>query len=259
MKPSWKARELAFVRQFSRAILADQITGDEVARAALSLTDLSQFDSLDEKSRRSAIFKTFLSNWRAATTKGPAHPFSDTALLASIPVPTNKPRQLLLLVDVLGIPLDMSADLIEVPAQEARALLKEERQQISRPVEGSVLVLEDEPIIAMDVTNLLETMGLTVVGQARAYKQAVDIAHRHHPNLLLADYDLGEGATGLDAVKAISAEMPIATIFLTGYPDEVLAGNDYEPAFILAKPYQDRALRAAVAHAVTTPRIRYID
>lgn len=256
---AWYKQECAFIRQFTRAVLADQFTGDEVARAALSGFDPAAVIAETDRGRRLAVFRAFFDAWRDAGNGEGNGNFSDRSLLASAPLRADKARQLLLLVDVLNISLDSAAELLELRPANTKAMLAAERRKIEHKLQGRALVIEDEPVIAMDVASVLEKMGLDVVGSARTKFEAVSLAQQEKPDLLLADYNLGAGGSGLDAVKEISSEMPVITVFLTAFPDDVLVGDDYEPAFILPKPFEERALRAAVAHGLEAPRTGTIE
>ncbi len=253
-------KDICFVRQYARAVTSDQFVGDEIAAAALGKFNFNAIADLSERRRRIAIFQAFYETWRAARqTDQHAAAFSSKSVLAAGPFTADPARQLLLLVDVMGIDLDMAAELLKLPVAEARKLYIEERTRVrSQIVSGTALVIEDEPLIAMEVASTLESIGLTVVASARDANSAVKLAHQYKPDVVLADYDLGSVKTGLDAVKEIVSDIPVVAIFLTAYPDEVLRGDDYEPTFILTKPFDERAIRAAVVHGLSIPRREYV-
>jgi CheY-like chemotaxis protein/DNA-directed RNA polymerase specialized sigma24 family protein len=250
----WYENERAFVRQFARAVTADRFLGDKIVQVALADFDPHSVSATTDWERRLAVFRAFFDAWeRARNGMGPENS-PDRALLASAPQRSSPARQLLLLVDVLGLTPGNAAELLRLDKGEAARLLSEEREYIHHSVQGSALVVEDEFVIALDVASALEGMGLGIIGIARTKPQAVAMARRHMPDLMLVDYDLGGGASGLDAVKEVSAEMPVIAIFLTAFPDDVLAGEEHEPAFVLSKPFRERALRAAVVHGLETTR-----
>lgn len=238
--------------------MADQHLGDEIVAAALSGFDAAAIEHLGDRQRKIAVFRRFYDTWRRASD-GEALPFSSTSLLAASPNAAGAGRQLALLVDVVGIASDMAAELLEIDGPKARELLAEERRKLEETkVSGAALVIEDEPLIAMDIANLLESLGLKTAGMARTADTAVSLAKECQPDIVLADYDLGSGATGFDAIKRIGYELPVVGVFLTAYPDEVLSGEDFEPAFVLTKPFNERALRTAVIHSMTVPRTNII-
>ncbi|WP_425409567.1 response regulator [Hyphococcus sp.] len=259
-EPGWYSKEKSFLRQYARAVTSDQVLGDEIVAAALADFEPSGFDHLGDRQRRISLFRTFYDVWRdAQDNSDKAAPFSAASLLAASPHVASRARQLVLLVDVVGIAVDMAAELLELEMTEARELLTDERAVLNNmEVNGTSIVIEDEPLIAMDVGNLLEVIGLKVVGSARSAEAAISLAKKHEPDIVLADFDLGGGPTGLDAIKSIAADLPVIAVFLTAYPDEVLSGGEYEPTFVLTKPFNERALRTAVMHGMSIPRAEII-
>ncbi|MAW82727.1 MAG: hypothetical protein CMI63_21030 [Parvularcula sp.] len=247
-------KDLRFVRQFARAVTSDQFLGDEIAAAALQRFDYSAVEGLPDRERQITVFRAFYDAWRSASAEGGAA-FSNRSVLAARPFTAEPPRQLVLLVDVIGLEIEKAAALIGVEPSEAKRLLSEERRRIAATqVSGTALVIEDEPVIALEVAATLETIGLKVLATARTADDAIRLANKHRPDVVMADYDLGAGRTGLDAVREITSTLPVIAIFLTAYPDDVLSGDDYEPTFILTKPFDERALRAAIVHGLSLPR-----
>ena len=247
-------KDLRFVRQFARAVTSDQFLGDEIAAAALLRFDYSAVEGLPDRERQVTVFRAFYEAWRSAGSEGgPA--FSSQSVLAARPFTAEPPRQLALLVDVIGIETEKAATLIGIDAADAKRLLSEERKRIENTtISGTAMVIEDEPVIALEVAATLESIGLDVIATARTADDAVRFARKHKPDVVMADYDLGAGRSGLDAVREITSELPVIAIFLTAYPDDVLNGDDYEPTFILTKPFDERALRAAIVHGLSMPR-----
>lgn len=115
-----------------------------------------------------------------------------------------------------------------------------------RRVCGRVLIIEDEALVAMDLQLLLEDLGAEVCGIAARQRQAVELARRTEPELLLADVKLAEGDSGIEAVREILQTRDIPVIFVTAFPDRLFARQSVEPAAILTKPYDPGALKATV-------------
>src|SRR5690606_2764913 len=114
-----------------------------------------------------------------------------------------------------------------------------------------VLVIEDEAIIAMDLSAIVEEMGHTVTGIARTRSEAVKLAAQDRPDLILADIQLADNSSGIDAVNDILAhfeELPV--IFITAFPERLLTGERPEPAFLINKPYAEEQVRSAVSQAM---------
>ena len=91
-----------------------------------------------------------------------------------------------------------------VPEGEAQALVDRAGQQISAQLRTSVLIIEDEPLIAADLTSLVEQLGHEVTTIARTHDEAVRAALQRRSGLILSDIQLADGSSGLDAVNDVS-------------------------------------------------------
>jgi CheY-like chemotaxis protein len=114
-----------------------------------------------------------------------------------------------------------------------------------------VLIIEDEPIIAMDIEELVQRCGHRVAGVASSEAEAVEIAERTRPGLILADINLGVGGDGSAAVARIVRHHHAPVIFVTAYPERLLTGEAMEPAFVITKPFDPLTLAIATYQAVT--------
>jgi len=113
-----------------------------------------------------------------------------------------------------------------------------------------VLIIEDETFIALDLEGLAESLGHRVVGIARTHAEAVTLAKAKKPGLILADIQLADGSSGLDAVNELLNEFEVPVIFITAYPERFLTGQRPEPAFLIAKPFQPATVSAVVSQAL---------
>lgn len=249
-------KEIVTFRQFMRASLNNQLVGDEVARIILESLDLAAIGNQPEELRLAALVKAGIQAWLSATQQTePSQPFSDQSLLSSVGAPPSRERQVVLLIDVIGIAVSQVAQAFGVSEEEVLEDLTAGRAELDGNLEGTVIIMEDEPLIAEGIADLVRTRGVTVLGMARSKDEAVELANQMQPDVIMADFDLGEKETGLDAVKYITGSHDVAAIFITAYPDEVLTGEDFEPTFVIAKPYDERAVLTALAHYLRAPHI----
>ena len=79
----------------------------------------------------------------------------------------------------------------------------------------SILIVEDETIIARDLQDQLQALGYAVAAQASTGEQAVQLAATLAPDLVLMDIKLGAGMDGIAAALAIRAQKPVPVVFLT--------------------------------------------
>lgn len=246
------APHLPYLRRFARALSGSQSGGDAYVVETLEalVADPTLFPTgVDPKL---ALYKVFLSLWNSV-------PLNQRDVPAgSLPTPgeryleaiTPRPRQAFLLRTVEGFSLDETATILGLAAEEVRALLDEAGREIADQVATDVLIIEDEPVIAMDLESLVEDLGHRVVAVARTHKEAVAAAAQHQPGLVLADIQLADGSSGLDAVNDMIAAFPVPVIFITAYPERLLTGERPEPAFLITKPFQADTVKAAISQAL---------
>ena len=163
---------------------------------------------------------------------------------------TPLPRQAFLLTAVEGFDPDSAARVIGVGRAEFDRLIETAGREIGAQVASTVAIIEDEPLIAMDLENLVEGLGHTVAGVARTRVEAVALARSTRPGLVLADIRLADGSSGLDAVNEILESMGVPVIFITAFPESLLTGERPEPAFLISKPFRAETVKAVVSQAL---------
>ncbi|HSN72444.1 MAG TPA: response regulator, partial [Steroidobacteraceae bacterium] len=139
---------------------------------------------------------------------------------------------------------------LDQPSTDVSAAIASALEEISGQARSRVLVIEDEPIIALDLSNILEEMGHQVVGTAATRDEAVRLATELRPGLVLADIRLADGSSGIDAVRMILRDFTVPIIFVTAYPERLLTGDRPEPAFLVTKPFAAETIRATVGQAL---------
>jgi CheY-like chemotaxis protein/DNA-directed RNA polymerase specialized sigma24 family protein len=160
-------------------------------------------------------------------------------------------RELLLLTSLEELPVEEAALVVAMTQAEAALCLAGARERLRESAAADVLIIEDEPIIAMDLEELVQGCGHRVVGVAASESEAVAIAARTRPGLILADINLGIGGDGTAAVARILQGHQVPVIFVTAYPERLLTGDAIEPAFVITKPFEPMTLAIATYQAVT--------
>lgn len=242
---------IPFLRRFSRAMTGSQQSGDAFAAAALEaiLVDRSILEETDVKV---GLFKVLYGIWASAGApieegEGGAHAKTQRRL-ASL---TNNSREALLLHTIEGFVFSEIASIIDVTQAEAEQLVIIARREMADAASGSVLIIEDEAIIAMDIESIVAEMGHRVTGIARTRAEAVELGRADAPDLILADIQLADNSSGIDAVNDLLAELgnrPV--IFITAFPERLLTGDKPEPAFLISKPYSVDQVVSAVSQAM---------
>lgn len=112
------------------------------------------------------------------------------------------------------------------------------------------LIVEDELIIAWELTEILAGLGCEVCGTAAEAGQAVRLAGQLEPDLVLMDVRLRGKADGIEAAEAIRARQPVALLFCTAYAEDPSTRARMKAlgaVAILTKPIEPGALEEALA------------
>ncbi len=262
-----KGREIAsvlpFLRRYARAVTGDQACGDRDVAAALTglAPKLAAGHNGDYRlALYRALHETWSSNRSPAEAAGDAH---DSDLLdATVVLETRLHelappfRQALLLATLEEFDRSEVAQIMAVREEQVDALLDEAKTELRRQPPSRVLVVEDEPVIALDIATSLEGNGHTVVGIATTHRQAVTMSRQHHPDLILADIRLADESSGLEAVHEILSEAELPVVFVTAYPERLLTGTRPEPTFLVTKPFDADTLDITISQALASARRR---
>jgi len=160
------------------------------------------------------------------------------------------PRQAFLLVAVEGFSEAEAAEILDVSEGEFMKLLAQASGEISRQVATDILIIEDEPLIAMDIEEMVESLGHRVVGTARTHAEATALFAKARPKMVLADIQLADGSSGIDAVNEILGHTTLPVIFITAFPERLLTGERPEPAFLVTKPFNPDMVKALISQAL---------
>jgi len=246
------APHLPYLRRFARSLAGTQAAGDAYVAATLEvlIEDPSLFDTkLDP---RVALFRTFTGLWNSVGVN--LKPDIQTSALTpadrKLESITPLPRQAFLLSAVEGFSAPDIASILGIDEDEVMELIDQAGREIAAQVATDVLVIEDEPMIAMDLESIVEGLGHKVMAVARTHAEALKAIAHEKPGLVLADIQLADGSSGLDAVNEMLGSFQVPVIFITAYPDRLLTGERPEPAFLITKPYQPDTVKAIVSQAL---------
>jgi DNA-directed RNA polymerase specialized sigma24 family protein/CheY-like chemotaxis protein len=247
------APHLPYLRRFARALAGSQQAGDRYVAATLEvlIEDPSLFDS--ELEPRIALYQTFLGLWNSLDINLKpeiATELTPTALDRRLESITPLPRQAFLLCSVEGFSLEEAAIILGISPDEVESLIDEAGREIAAQVATDVLIIEDEPMIAMDLEAIVQGLGHNVTAVARTHKEALSAVQNSRPGLVLADIQLADGSSGLDAVNEMLGAFEVPVVFITAYPDRLLTGERPEPAFLITKPYHPDTVKAIVSQAL---------
>ena len=248
------AKNLPYLRRYARALTGSQATGDAFVRATLeaALADADLKSSLE--GGRVPLYKAFNKVWSSAYLEVPdadgsprSHEDAATGRLRAI-TPLN--RQALLLTTLEDFSMEEAGDIMGLDAGRVEGLVQEAVEEIDRETATSVLIIEDEPLISMQLEDLVTSLGHEICGTAATRTQAQQVVAERTPGLVLADIQLADGSSGLDAVDDILAIGSVPVIFITAYPERLLTGDRPEPTYLVTKPFQEQTVRAAISQAL---------
>lgn len=247
------APHLPYLRRFSRAVTGSQSSGDALVAATLEaiIADVSVFPELS--SDRIALYRIFTRLFTSVSVRVPEGEAVDgweSRASANLAALAPLPRQAFLLVAVEGFSEAEAAEVLDIEESAFAAMLNEASEEISRQVATDILIIEDEPLIAMDIEEMVESLGHQVVGIARTHKEAVALFSSARPKMVLADIQLADGSSGIDAVNEILAGSPVPVIFITAFPERLLTGERPEPAFLVTKPFNPDMVKALISQAL---------
>lgn len=249
------AREVPFMRRFARAVLGSQASADAQVKEALHrlLSDAAPIERLGVKV---ALFQALNAALKlpAAQTPGekPAGLDGVSVLNSRLDGLLPVGRRLLLLTTLEGFSLADAARIVDLPLENAGLVLKEAKESLRHQPATRILIIEDEPVIALDISATITQSGHTVIGIATTHKEAVEMASTGDPGLILADIQLADDSSGLEAVQEILSKVDLPVIFVTAYPERLLTGERPEPTFLITKPFDHDTLKVTIAQALAT-------
>ncbi len=248
------AENLPYLRRYARALTGSQKTGDAFVRATLeaALADDELKSSLE--GGRVPLYRAFNKLWESAHVEiddaAPSSGEHEAGAQSSLQVITPVHRQALLLTTLEDFTVAQAAIIMGLKTDEVDALVNQAISEIDREQATSVLIIEDEPLISMQLEDLVSSLGHEVCGTAATRTQAREAVGKATPGLVLADIQLADGSSGLDAVDDILADSKVPVIFITAYPERLLTGDRPEPTYLVTKPFQEKTVRAAISQAL---------
>lgn len=246
------AANLPYLRRYARALTGSQTTGDNYAVATLEAILADGSDVANMPSMKVALFHAFHIVWSSAGAPV-GEPDSKLSARAQDHMADLTPnsREALLLHAIEGFTTAEIGSIMALDATEVADFIDIARREMENSVAGRVLVIEDEAIIALDISSIVTDIGHKITGIARTRAEATKLAAAQRPDLILADIQLADNSSGVDAVNDILAQFEdIPVIFITAFSERLLTGKRPEPAFLITKPFTEEQLRSAVSQAM---------
>jgi DNA-directed RNA polymerase specialized sigma24 family protein len=239
------------LRRFARLLTGSQRAGDGAVARVLQViaANPAEFPDLPP---RLALYQCFL---RTLTRRYRDHGPRPGGLLGNTAARTlaalaPESRQAFILTTVEGFSQEDAAQILEVSEQRIGELLNAAGSEIGKQIATDVLIIEDEPMIALDLKAIVESVGHRVVAIARTRADAVRAAKETQPGLVIADVRLADGSSGIDAVNELLATFSVPVVFVTAFPERLATGKGPEPTFLIPKPFREDAVKAIVSQVL---------
>ncbi|WP_033074039.1 response regulator [Sphingopyxis sp. MWB1] len=252
---------LPFLRRYARALTGSQQHGDNFVHTTLEVIVAAPEEFSAGHGSRIDLYRHFHRIWESAfLTDGEGDDTEEDPLVRAanrrLAIMTPLARQILLLTALEGFSVADTAIITGTDDKTVERLLEEAVAEIDRESRTSVLIIEDEPLIAMELEQIVRSLGHEVAGIATTHDDAVAAFERTEAGLVLADIQLADGSSGIDAVQDILARAPVPAIFITAFPERLLTGNCVEPTFLISKPFRENTVRAAISQSLLfTPQL----
>jgi CheY-like chemotaxis protein len=247
---------LPYLRRYARAVSGSQGHGDRYVKLCLEmLLERGLRPDIEISELRVVLFRALHDVWRDL----PARRVSADQALANRSIVASrigqlapKERQALVLTALEGFSLPQVARILRLEPGQVLDLLDQARADLRAQEATRILIIEDEPVIALDIANTVREDGHKVIGIATTHAEAVALAAREPPGLVLADIQLADDSSGLEAVNEILGHYEVPVIFITAFPERLLTGERPEPTFLITKPFDTDILRVSISQALAT-------
>lgn len=244
------ASELPYLRRYARALTGSQNMGDAAVRETLEALLEAPDEWNSDMPVKTELFRLFHRIWNSHTIS-PLETRGRSGVIAQFPV---ERRQSLLLTTVEGFSAYDAATILGLTIDNVDEHVTAARNAIEDAMTARVLIIEDEPIIALHIKQIVENLGHEAIAIVRTRNEAVAKARQEAPELVLADISLADGSSGIDAVKDILAEQSVPVIFITAFPERLLTGERPEPTYLITKPFEPETVIATIGQALLMHR-----
>jgi CheY-like chemotaxis protein len=248
---------LPYLRRYARALVGEQSIGDTYVRICLEtlLQEPGRVQvGAEARVQLYSLFHEVITRTGvrdAASDSVSPNELTDLTVESRLRALPPTERQALLLTTLEGFSVSQTAQILKVPEQTAGELIADAWSLVNQQMATTIMIIEDEPVIALDIAGLVNDMGHSVIGVATSQNEAVQMARKSQPGLVLADIDLGAGGSGLTAVKSILQSMTVPVIFVTAYPERLLTGERPEPTYLVTKPFEPDTLKVTISQALS--------
>ncbi len=246
---------LPYLRRYARALAGSQPVGDAFVVQTLEAIIEEPGSFPKQLGVRAGLYRVFSTLWSTISEKSfPLENLEDlgasSAVMQKVAHLTPRSRQAFLLNSVERFAPSDIAFILGVDIEDVSRFISEAGREIAECLTTNVLIIEDEAVIAAELSMIVRELGHSIIGVARTRTEARNLAKQRAPGLVLADIHLADGSSGIDAVNDILEQGDTPIIFITAYPERLLTGQRAEPTFLISKPYDVEAVKATISQSL---------
>ena len=242
---------LPFLRRYARALTGATDLGDDLVTRSVEVAMMAPSHFRVAEGSRAALYALLhllFDDEGAGRPVTSPHPIERA--LAQL---AETDRRLYLLITLEGLGLTEAAQLLEVPPGEAAERLSRAREGVRSALTQRVMVVEDNPLLAMEIGSLVADMGHVVCGTASNEREAMELLESERPTLALVDVRLADGDSGVEIARHCRQTRALRTIFVTAFDGDLEEMDARHLGQIVRKPFTNEAIKAAISRAVFMP------
>ncbi|WP_207455090.1 response regulator [Azospirillum sp. SYSU D00513] len=241
---------LPYLRRYARALTGSGTRGDALVTRTLEWFLDGGGSTPETDTSREALYRWL--NLLQDDEREPPEPTNHPVEAALNTLPETE-RRLYLLVNLEDLPIADAAEVLEIPPEEAMEGLTRAREAVRNRLTAVILVVEDDAIIAFDLSETVRGMGHIVCGNAATMDEALSLAAEHTPTLALMDIRLAEGDNGIEVARELRRQRFLPVIFVTAFPDDLAKRGLEHLGPVIPKPFTREQIEQAITRAVFTP------
>jgi CheY-like chemotaxis protein/DNA-directed RNA polymerase specialized sigma24 family protein len=238
------------LRRYARALTGSQQTGDGLITSVLEGLIADPGGLPGHMPVKVALYRLVLQLYNRAPASLEVANNGDSIADRRLGRISPLPRQAYLLRALEGFSSEDAASALALSSDEVASLVSQANQEMMRQVATDVLIIEDEPMIALDLKDIMTSLGHNVTAVARTHREAVAAIEAKTVGLVLADIQLADGSSGIEAVNDILGISGVPIVFITAYPERLLTGERPEPTFLITKPFEPENVKAITSQAL---------
>ncbi len=248
------SRDIPYLRRYARAVTGSQNAGDALVRTALESVIANPELIAGASHAKIGLYKVLHDvmgeTASARADDGQTFQGIEKNVQAHLSRATPDSRLALLLTTLEEFSVADAAEIMATDADRIEILVADAVAEIAAATKTDVLIIEDEPLITMQLEALVKDIGHNVCDTPTTLTEAMESVSRHRPGLILADIQLADGSSGVDAIKLILEKFEVPVIFITAFPERLLTGERSEPTYLITKPFLESTVKAAIGQAM---------